>query len=49
MHRVGIYGVEDGKAGTGSLITGDVFSEQIANMKDLGSFICQTEAPAQVF
>jgi len=45
-----MYNVEDGKAGTRLLITGDaVFSEQITAMKDLGCFICETEAPVQVF
>lgn len=42
-------GVEDGMAGTGSLITGDaVFSEQITNMKDLSCFNWEIEAPVQV-
>lgn len=49
MHQNSIYGVEDGKAWTGSLITEDaIFSKQIANVKDPGFFICETEGPGQV-
>lgn len=44
MHNVNakgsIYVLEDGKAGTGPLTRGDaVFSEQIADMKDLDGSI----------